>query len=113
VGLECPNAWRPGLGQQPSPAGQEALPQWLAVEERQETAASGHGAMGKERTMCHSHEARSRRSTWIGMLMLLAAPLVASAGPGYARGGGHRGANMATTSFTSVGNEAGSPQLFW
>ncbi len=43
MGLECPNAWRPGLGQQPSSAGQEAWRPWPAVGERQATTDRGHG----------------------------------------------------------------------
>jgi hypothetical protein len=46
---------------------------------------------GKAITMHHGPEARGTRSMWWGIIVLLAAVLLASAGPSDARGGHHRG----------------------
>jgi hypothetical protein len=47
------------------------------------------GVMGQAITMRYGPEARGTRPQWAGIMGLLMALLVLSAGPGEARGGGH------------------------
>src|SRR4029450_2024164 len=46
---------------------------------------------GKENTMCHRHEGRGTPQQWVGVFVILATMLFASAIPGHARGHGGPG----------------------
>ena len=45
----------------------------------------------KEHTMCHRHESRGTLQQWVGVIVILATMLFASAIPGHARSGGRHG----------------------